>query len=1256
MKHRKTFILVALFAVILTAYGFQTSPEYKILFEKAKFTMETKGDLTGAINLFNDIIKKYPKEREYAAKSQLYIGLCYEKLGAKEAQKAYQKVVNSYPEQTEAVKAARDKLSALQRVQALVEKADDVLKLTKIYENTEKVFGFLSPDGKKLALIGGEGDIWVRQVDSGKEIRLTSTPNFKWWCSWSPDGETIAYLDVLNVLYVVPAKGGEPKPLIVPDSDFIKKGNSAEMTGWTKDSQMIICQVSGRGLCAIPLSGGEWKDLFKFTDPKHEEEFREMTLSPNGKFIAYDSKKSGNSEIYVMPTNGGQSIQITNHPASDGESSWSFDGKWISFLSTRSGDREIWVIGISPDGHPQGEPFQVYRGLPMFNCFYNWINDGKIGISMNPIISNVFMTDLETGKETRLTNILADERNPRWSPDGRQIVFISYRDNKPNLWVIPSGGGVAKKVTLNVPNPDGNSYLTRPSWLPDGKSLAFGGFFGKDHGIWIVPSGGGVPQLKKFDFELGNTFCDVSPDGLYIAFDVIGLEKGDSIQGSRTYENGIFVVPFKGGEPKRMTKTEKNGLRFSSPRWSPDGKLIAFKSTNRLDKNEGKESDEIWVCGFPDGEPKPITKKMAGSPNFLSWSPDKKTIIFSMWEKDKSQIYSVPAEGGEVKKMNIEGVAPDFSPDGKKIVYVQNDKMKTKVEYWLIENFLPEIKNEASNQKTDKPLITGTELTTRRVLADASGLGEKLSADGRYIRGIDWETGDVVQYEVASGQKTKITNSVPWSKTETALQDQVFSHDGKQIVYSVESSDPITKDWLYQLRIRNLDGSGLRTFYSEKDSYVFLLDWSPDAGFILVFREYDEKESDLAMISIADGSVRVLGNISIPTGWLRAGFSLDGRFIAFSSVSGEGSRKQGDIRLMTADGRNEVVVAGHPAEDRLLGWTPDGRSLVFLSDRSGTWDIWTVRMTDGKQQGEPELHKKDFGYYSEVLGFAPDGSCYYKTITPLGGLYNGTIDLETGKVLVKPAQVTTRYIGSPGWLTWSPDGQNLLYISRWGFGPGQDILTIRSTATGEERLLSHLGFVNQMSWSPDGRSIIALGGAGIIRVDAQTSEITKLADAGLCPKLCPDDKTLVSAYGPIIKKRNLDTGEESEVVNVGTGGTAQWLYDLSPDGREVVYQKDSIVNIVSLNGGEPRELFRGLEKSYALRWTRDGRYVIVQARNAASSEIWRVPAQGGTPLKLDLSIPKLKSFALHPDNSHFALTVNEGSKSELWVLENFLPK
>jgi Tol biopolymer transport system component len=533
-------------------------------------------------------------------------------------------------------------------------------------------------------------------------------------------------------------------------------------------------------------------------------------------------------------------------------------------------------------------------------------------------------------------------------------------------------------------------------------------------------------------------------------------------------------------------------------------------------------------------------------------------------------------------------------------------------------------------------------LVARRVLTDASGLGEVLTADGKYICHTDWDTGDMVQYEIASGQTRRITSRGGAGAKEMPYEYQAFSRDGKQIAY-----DWYTKDSVPQLRVRNLDGSALRTLYSEKGYDVHPLDWSPDARFILASRE-GNKGIELTLISTADGSVRVLRSIS---GWVRASFSPDGQFVAFSFVGG--SPPNGDVFLMTADGQNEVVVAGHPAEDQLLGWAPDGRSLLFFSDRAGTRDIWAVRIAGGKQQGEPELLKKDIGQDSMVLGLAPDGSLYYETHTGSGRLYSGEVDLETGKVLVPPVPVTMRYTTPAVQLTWSPDGRNLAYLSHPGrIGFGNNILTIRSAATGEERFLSpRLRGVNQISWAPDGRAIIALGftetEVAAFRIDAETSAITKLVGRAVFPRLCPDGKTLVFVGEGGIRKHNLDTGEESEVVKTAAH------YDLSPDGREVVFQEEGVVKTVSLDGADPRELFRGLAERYQLSWTRDGRYIIARSL-AENHELWRVPAQGGTPLKLDL--PKLLFFALHPDSRRFAFSVDEGSKSELWVMENFLPK
>jgi len=547
---------------------------------------------------------------------------------------------------------------------------------------------------------------------------------------------------------------------------------------------------------------------------------------------------------------------------------------------------------------------------------------------------------------------------------------------------------------------------------------------------------------------------------------------------------------------------------------------------------------------------------------------------------------------------------------------------------------------------------------TRRILADASGVSGVLTADGKYIIGLDREKGNVSRFDIASGQISNIPNKGQWSDTDMEFMVTALSHDGKRIIY-----DSATKDWIPQVVIRNLDGSEVRTIYSEKDYYSIPYDLSPDEKFMLALQSKNGLTiNNLTLISTTDGSVRELRHI--PSSFFmfeNAKFSPDGQFIAFSFVR-DGNPPHGDIFLISSDGQNEIVVAGHPAEDRLLGWTANGKNLLFLSDRSGTWDIWTVSITKGRQQGEPELLKKDFGYYSEVLGISPDGSFYYKVNTPSGGLYSGTIDLETGKILVAPSLVTTRYTGAPYNLTWSPDGKYLLYLSRRGsIGPGSNLLTIRSDATGEERFLSPgLRFVNQMSWSPDGRSIFAIGitekESGIYQIDAETSATIRLKGLnGYVPRLCPDGKTLVFVKaGPILMKHNLDTGEESEIARI-----TSLAYDLSPDGQKAVFFKDSIIKTVPLSGGEPKALSNGLAEYYRFKWTKDDRYIIALAvpnNNSENSKIWRIPAQGGTPLKLDLSVPNLMFFALHPDNSRFMMSLIGETKSELWVMENFLPK
>ncbi len=90
------------------------------MFEKALYLEEAKGELEKAIDLYKKILEQFTDNREVAAKAQLHVGLCYEKLGLKEAPKAYRKVVENFPEQIETVKIAKEKLSVIERAQNVI--------------------------------------------------------------------------------------------------------------------------------------------------------------------------------------------------------------------------------------------------------------------------------------------------------------------------------------------------------------------------------------------------------------------------------------------------------------------------------------------------------------------------------------------------------------------------------------------------------------------------------------------------------------------------------------------------------------------------------------------------------------------------------------------------------------------------------------------------------------------------------------------------------------------------------------------------------------------------------------------------------------------------------------------------------------------------------------------------------------------------------------------------------------------------------
>lgn len=550
--------------------------------------------------------------------------------------------------------------------------------------------------------------------------------------------------------------------------------------------------------------------------------------------------------------------------------------------------------------------------------------------------------------------------------------------------------------------------------------------------------------------------------------------------------------------------------------------------------------------------------------------------------------------------------------------------------------------------------------------------------------------------DLTTGESRRLT------KGPGEASDAIMSPDARQIAYAWATEDrPI------ELRIVGIDGSEPRVLYSNRDVLLLWVhEWSPDGKYVAATVFQKDRTSQLVLISVADASVRVLRTQVLktlnPSGqWNRMSFSPDGRFVAYD-LSPQGGWHPRDILAIPVEGGPEIPLVQHPANDLLLGWTPDGRGVLFASDRSGHWDLWVIQVSDGQPRGSPELVKPNFGSFIDggwftSLGFTRDGSYYYKVWVREIELYLATLDPANNR-LRGPTKSASHggYRTSPDW---SRDGRYLAYA--WGRGTAYDpfILGIRSAQTGEERqlrldgLIRHGGHGFDPRWSPDGRFILAdarerdyagplMDSQGLYRIDVQTGSFTPLvqttaAIAGIdSPAWSPDGRAIFERRPPLglhsrIVTRDLETGEEKELYRaVPPARVHHWPTSnlaVSPDGQRLAFVwTDGRVGITALMvlptaGGEPRELLRAQEPEMISvpAWTPDSRH-IMYARSVSGEkrtfELWRISAEGGEPQKLGLVMEGLEPYGLsvHPDGKRIAFTAGT-EREEVWVLKNFLP-
>ncbi|MCA9243113.1 MAG: S9 family peptidase [Phycisphaerales bacterium] len=255
----------------------------------------------------------------------------------------------------------------------------------------------------------------------------------------------------------------------------------------------------------------------------------------------------------------------------------------------------------------------------------------RFDLKENKNFCQIMLADVESGETRPLTQGEHTDSNPRWSPDGSRLAFVSSRDKGGTLWCLPMDGGQPTRLT----DPDG--WVSDFSWSPDGRFIAY--------------AYQSMNEREKLERDEKKDELKQRPSIKHITRLTHKLDGAGFWNGEYTH---IWVMRADGGGKKQLTR---GAFNHSEPRFSPAGRLVSLIANRGDDPDRNFDQSDIFVVPRAGGALRQITRG-PGHRQSHAWSPDGKLIAFignpckpTEWWKHDEHIFVVDAKGGKPRDL-----------------------------------------------------------------------------------------------------------------------------------------------------------------------------------------------------------------------------------------------------------------------------------------------------------------------------------------------------------------------------------------------------------------------------------------------------------------------------------------------------------------------------------------------------------------------------------------------------------------------------